>query len=155
MESTAPQQSACRAYTGPAKPSAPQGQGDRKGQGGAEERLREDRGAPQTADPPADPGQLTCSLCRPCTTLRTLRRVCRSPGAGSGDGSRKMLGRGGRRAKVHAGAGKALYTLRAGARSRGLNRHKDRARDTGSLQLPGCVPHSPCSFLPAPQHASR
>lgn len=35
---------------------------------------------------------LTCSLCRPCTTLRTLHRACHSHGTGSGDENREMLG---------------------------------------------------------------
>ena len=33
----------------------------------------------------ASPWQLTCSLCRPCTSLRTQYRVCRPLGAGSAE----------------------------------------------------------------------
>lgn len=43
---------------------------------------------------PASSWQLTCLLCRPCTSLRTQRRVCHPPVAGSAGGQR---GRGSQR----------------------------------------------------------
>lgn len=83
----------------------------RKGRERAESRREggwdQEAGLKSLKDSPSDPWQLTCSLCRPCTTLRTLHRVPHCPGAGSGDENRKMLGGRWARAEVQTGSGKA------------------------------------------------
>lgn len=71
---------------------------DRRGQRkdseevGKKKALDQEAGPRSVRDSTSDLWQLTCSLCRPCTTLHTLHRACRSHGTGSGDEKRKMLG---------------------------------------------------------------
>lgn len=109
---------------------------------------------------PASHWQLTCSLCRPCTSLRTRCRACHPLGAGSaeqrggeaGDESTEMAGGWGA-GWAGEGTGHLGLMLRWERRSWAPARSKPEALVASGS--PGWAPHSLCSFPPAPLHASR